>query len=73
MLNEIPIDPQSLVTPQAREVEAAMAGMAARIEGDKTRDLARLLRLPGTFNRKDARTGREPLPCVLHALPGEPR
>ena len=66
--NEIPIDPQSLVTPQAREVEAAMAGMAARIEGDKTRDLARLLRLPGTWNRKDARTGREPLPCVLHAL-----
>src|SRR5262249_15405544 len=35
------------------------------IGGDSTRDLARLLRLPGTWNRKNERNGQLPVRCEV--------
>ncbi|MBN9520106.1 hypothetical protein J0H58_16525 [bacterium] len=52
--------------PQASHVEAVLKGLSAKIDGDHTSDLARLLRLPGTLNRKDARSGRPPVPCEIY-------
>ncbi len=46
-------------------VQHVIAGIAARVGGDHTTDLARLLRLPGTLNRKDERNGKPPVPCEL--------
>ncbi len=40
-------------------------GIAAAINADHTTDLTRLLRLPGTLNRKDQRNGREPIKAEL--------
>jgi P4 family phage/plasmid primase-like protien len=51
-------------------VQDANAGIAALIGGDATTDLSRILRVPETFNRKDARNGRAPTRCVLVDLPG---
>jgi hypothetical protein len=53
------------VSPKADLAQRIMAGIAARIGGDATQDLARILRLPGTLNRKNQRNGQEPVPCVL--------
>jgi hypothetical protein len=50
---------------KARHVQDVLAGLAAKIGGDHTTDLARLLRLPGTLNHKDERNSKEPVPCVL--------
>lgn len=46
-------------------IQDVLSGIASAIGGDKTHDLARLLRVPGTLNRKDERNGREPVPCGL--------
>jgi hypothetical protein len=46
-------------------VQDVLSGIAAKIGGDHTQDLSRILRLPGTLNRKDQRNGREPRPCEL--------
>jgi putative DNA primase/helicase len=62
---EEPADPQALISPKGHHVQGLVAGIAAAVGGDHTHDLARLLRLPGTLNRKEQRTGREPRPCVL--------
>jgi P4 family phage/plasmid primase-like protien len=53
------------LSPKAQHVQDVLDGIAARIGGDHTGDLSRLLRLPCTMNRKDERNGREPVPCVL--------
>ncbi len=42
-----------------------LAGIAQALHGDHTIDLTRLLRLPGTLNCKDQRSGREPVLCEL--------
>ena len=42
-----------------------MAGVAKACGGDHTTDLSRLLRIPGTMNRKDERNGRVPVPTAL--------
>jgi hypothetical protein len=42
-----------------------LAGIAAYLGGDHTQDLSRLLRLPGTLNRKNEHNGRTPVPCEL--------
>jgi hypothetical protein len=45
------------------QIEAVIAGMSKKLGGDHTQDLARLLRLPGFPNVKDARSGAEPTAC----------
>lgn len=49
------------LSPKALHVQHTLAGIAESIGGDHTKDLSRLLRLPGTMNRKDERNGREPI------------
>jgi P4 family phage/plasmid primase-like protien len=62
--NHDPVFPSDL-SDKAQHVQHVLKGLATAAGGDHTTDLARLLRLPGTFNRKDERNGREPRPCVL--------
>lgn len=60
-----------LTTPSLSDkallIQDIVSGIAHEIGGDHTHDLARILRVPGTMNRKDERNGRKPLPCVLHS------
>jgi hypothetical protein len=53
------------LSPKALRAQHVIQGIAQQIGGDHTQDLSRLLRLPGTFNRKDERNGTEPVPCEL--------
>lgn len=55
----------SRLSSKAEHVQDVLAGIAKAVGGDHTTDLSRLLRIPGTFNRKDQRNGREPVPTVL--------
>jgi hypothetical protein len=57
--------PWGQLSAKARLVQDVLAGLASKIGGDHTSDLARCLRLPGTLNRKDERNGRQPVPCAL--------
>jgi hypothetical protein len=57
--------PWGELSAKARHVQDVLAGLAAKIGGDHTTDLARCLRLPGTLNRKDERNGKQPVPCEL--------
>lgn len=66
--DEVPKDAKHLHPPlsaQAQHVQDILGGLAAKIGGDHTTDLTRLLRVPGTMNRKDDRNGKEPVPCTL--------
>ncbi|TWT30136.1 hypothetical protein [Blastopirellula retiformator] len=53
------------LSPKAQHIQDILAGIADLVGGDHTTDLSRLLRLPGTFNRKDQRNGRDPVPTEL--------
>jgi hypothetical protein len=53
------------ISAKGLTIQATLRGLAARIGGDHTIDLPRLMRLPGTFNRKDERNGRPPRPCEV--------
>lgn len=53
------------LSEQAQVIQDVLAGLAAKIGGDHTIDISRILRLPGTLNRKNARNGAEPRPCTL--------
>lgn len=55
----------SRLSPKAQRLEDILAGVAQACGGDHTTDLSRLLRLPGTLNRKDQRNGREPTATAL--------
>ncbi|MFH1919274.1 MAG: hypothetical protein ABIP48_05215, partial [Planctomycetota bacterium] len=55
----------SRLSPKAQHLQDVLAGIAKAVGGDHTTDLSRLLRLPGTLNRKDQRNGREPVPTAL--------
>lgn len=55
----------SRLSPKALHVQNVLAGIADACGGDHTTDLARLLRLPGTLNRKDERNGRTPVRTAL--------
>ncbi len=59
------LDRLPLLSPKAKEFEAILKGVQERIGGDHTTDLARVLRLPATMNRKNERNGKEPKPCQL--------
>lgn len=54
-----------LLSDRAQRIQDAIAGIAAKVGGDHTIDLSRILRLPGTLNRKDQRNGRAPTECRL--------
>lgn len=67
---KLPIGPQHkhnepALSPKAQLIEDVNAGIAAKIGGDSTPDLSRLLRLPQTWNRKDERNGRQPVKCEV--------
>jgi hypothetical protein len=55
----------------AEELEAANAQLADLLGGDRVGDRGRLMRLPGTRNRKSGRPGRwcRVVACDLHAKP----
>ncbi len=53
------------LSAKAQHIQDIQSGMAAKIGGDSTQDVSRLLRVPGTLNRKDERNGAEPKPCKL--------
>lgn len=55
----------SRLSAKAQHIQDVLVGIAQAVGGDHTTDLARLLRLPGTLNRKDERNGREPAPTSL--------
>jgi len=55
-----------LTSPATRSKIASMLPYYYRsFGGDHVHNLSRVLRLPGTFNYKDSRNGRPPLPCSL--------
>jgi len=55
----------SRLSAKAQGIQDLLAGIAKACGGDHTTDLSRLLRLPGTLNRKDQRNGREPVPTAM--------
>ena len=55
----------SKLSTSAHDIQDILAGIANRIGGDHTTDLSRLLRLPGSMNRKDQRNGKPPVPTEL--------
>lgn len=61
------------LTEKAQHVQDVIQGVSSLIGGDATQDLSRLLRLPGTLNRKNQRNGVEPKPCVLVKCDGHIR
>jgi hypothetical protein len=54
-----------LLSPKAQQMQFVLGGLADAIGGDHTGDLSRLLRLPGTLNRKFERNGKVPVPVEL--------
>lgn len=56
------------LSAKALHVQDVVKGIAELIDGDSTQDLTRLLRIPGSMNRKDERNGREPVPCTIVSM-----
>jgi hypothetical protein len=50
---------------KAELVQDILTSIALALGGDHATDLSRLLRLPGSMNRKDARNGKAPIPTEL--------
>ena len=61
------------MTHAAIQVQDVLQGIAVAIGGDQTHDLSRLLRLPGTMNRKNERNGAAPKPCSIVEIDPERR
>jgi len=53
------------LSAKAQYVQDLLAGLAKACGGDHTKDVTRLLRIPGTYNRKDERNGRPPILAEL--------
>jgi hypothetical protein len=53
------------LSPKAQYIQDLLGRLAQGLGGDHATDLARLLRLPGTLNRKGQRCGQTPKPCTL--------
>lgn len=53
------------LSPKGLHAQKVVAGIGVALGGDHTHDLARLLRLPATMNRKNERNGATPVPCEL--------
>lgn len=57
------------VSPTGNVIQTILDGIARKVGGGdvKTKDLARILRVPGSLNRKDERNGKEPIPCFVYS------
>lgn len=55
----------SRLSPKAEHLQDVLFGIAQAIDGDHTTDLSRLLRIPGSMNRKNQRNGDKPIPSAL--------
>ncbi len=55
----------SRLSVKAQHLQDVLAGVAQTVGGDHTKDLSRLLRIPGTLNRKNQRNGQEPVATAL--------
>ena len=64
------VDAAAMLSPVAQRLQDIIAGVAQRIGGDATQDVSRLLRLPGTMNRKNERNGDTPTPCEIEQFTG---
>ncbi|MEX2170021.1 MAG: hypothetical protein WD851_11985 [Pirellulales bacterium] len=53
------------LSPKARHIQDLLSGIAKACDGDHTTDLSRLLRIPGSLNRKNQRNERVPVPTEL--------
>jgi len=53
---------------KALHIQSIMQGINAVIGGDHTKDLSRILRVPGTANRKNERNGDAAKPCSLISI-----
>ncbi|MDX1963860.1 MAG: hypothetical protein SFX18_11945 [Pirellulales bacterium] len=53
------------LSPKAHHIQNVLKGMAKASGGDCVSDLSRLLRLPGSYNRKNQRNGRTPVMTEL--------
>lgn len=62
-------DPISMKDPARRaHLESVVKAVGESLKGDTTHDCSRLLRLPGTWNMKDVRNGRQPVECTIVSL-----
>ena len=57
--------PKPRLSAKATHIQCVVDSIAEAVGGDHTKDISRLLRLPGTLNRKDQRNGNPPRPCEL--------
>jgi hypothetical protein len=68
VINDYPaglVNGKRALSPKAQKIQAIVQGIAGLADADHTFDLPRLMRLPGTFNRKNERNGVAPAPCEL--------
>jgi P4 family phage/plasmid primase-like protien len=56
------------LSAKAIYIQDVIAGISSKIGGDHTQDLARLLRFPCTWNRKNERNGVPPVLCEVVGL-----
>ena len=62
------------LSPKAQEIQDVLKGIVSKIGGDHAAtDISRILRVPGTLNRKNQRTGKTPVPCTLYLFEPERR
>lgn len=53
------------LSPKAEFIQQINDGLAKLLDADRVKDVSRLLRIPGTMNRKNQPNGTEPRPCKL--------
>lgn len=59
------LNPDEGLCETGLHIKQIVYGIAKALGGDSTHDLARILRLDNSMNRKDERNGKEPVPCSI--------